>query len=293
MGGTAYGSMFSVNKFVIEGGVPFIAYTFWQIAFAAIFHLILTIILRIPPKIRPSYVLYYVVTSCFAIVVPLLMLTFGASKLPAGVITLVVALTPAFTYILAFIVRIEQFRWLSTFGVALGFLGVALIVLPRESLPNPDMANILLAVLLVPLSYSLSNVIAAKARPPNSASTTLACGLLISATIITFPIMLAETGFYGFWHAPESILWGLAWAAAVHAFAYFNMFEIMRLAGPLFVSQVSYVVVISGFCWALALFDEHLSLWVWCAFGVMILGLIAAHAGTAQSLRSAEKSPGK
>ena len=287
LGGTAYGSVFTANKIVIEAGFPFIAYTFWQVAFAALFHLILTTLLRIPPKIKPAYIRYYVVTSCLAIVAPILMLTFGAGKLPAGVITLVAALTPALTYILAFAVRIERFRWLSIGGVIFGFVGVALIVLPEESLPNPEMAGWMLAALLVPVAYALANVIAAKARPPDSASSTLACGLLVSAAIITFSLMLIEDGFYGFWQAPPAAQWGLVWAAAVHALAYYNMFEIIRRAGPVFVSQVSYVIVITGFLWALVLFDEKLSLWIWTAFGVMILGLVSAHIGTAQSLRTA------
>ena len=290
LGGTAYGSVFTANKIVIDAGFPFIAYTFWQVAFAALFHLILTSILRAPPKLKPAYIRYYVVTSCLAVVAPILMLTFGASKLPAGVITLAAALTPALTYILALAVRIERLRWFSIGGVVFGFAGVALIVLPEESLPSPEMAGWMLAALLVPVAYALANVIAAKARPPDSASSTLACGLLISAAIITFPLMLIEDGFYGFWQAPPAAQWGLAWAAAVHALAYYNMFEIIRRAGPVFVSQVSYVIVITGFLWALVLFDENLSVWIWASFGVMILGLVSAHTGTAQGLREAARA---
>jgi drug/metabolite transporter (DMT)-like permease len=289
-GGTAYGSVFTANKIVIEAGFPFIAYTFWQIALAALFYVILTTLLRAPPKIKPHYLRYYVVTSCLAIVAPILMLTFGAGKLPAGVITLAVTLTPALTYIFALAVRIERLRRFSIGGVVFGFAGVALIVLPEESLPNSEMAGWMIAALLVPIAYALANVVAARSRPVDSASSTLACGLLISAAIITFPIMLIEDGFYGFWRAPPAALWGLVWAAAVQALAYYNMFEIIRRAGPVFVSQVSYVIVITGFLWALVLFDENLSLWIWAAFGMMILGLASAHVGTAQGLREAARS---
>ena len=41
-GASIYGSIFAANKFVVEAGVPFIAYTFWQSAIAAVLLLALS-----------------------------------------------------------------------------------------------------------------------------------------------------------------------------------------------------------------------------------------------------------
>ena len=285
VGGVAYGSVFAANKIVIEAGVPFIAYTFWQSLLAALILLILTGILKAPPKFASSHVRQYVVTAFLAIVVPVFMLSFTAGKLPAGVITLVFSLTPALTYLAAFLLRLERFRWLSIGGIVFGLAGVLLIVLPKESLPNPEMAGWLLAALIIPVALAGTNIFIATTRPVEAASATLACGLFICAAIITFPIMLIEGGFYGFWQAPPGALWGIAWAGAVQALTLYCVFEIIHRAGPVFVSQMAYLTVVAGFLWALALFDENLSLWIWAALGVMILGLGAAHAGKAQAMR--------
>lgn len=285
LGGVAYGSVFAANKIVIEAGFPFIAYTFWQASLAALFYLILTALLKAPPKLNPVYLRQYTVTSFLGIVVPVLTLTFAAGKLPAGVLALVIALTPALTYIFAFLLRIERFRWFSIGGVILGFAGVVLIVLPEESLPHPEMAGWLLAALVVPLAFATNNVFIASTRPVEAASPTLACGMLLAAAIITFPIMLIADGFYAFWQAPAAAQWGVVWAAAVQALVLYCLFEIIHRAGPVFFAQFNYVIVIAGFLWALAIFNENLSLWVWAALGVMIAGLVLAHAGTAQAMR--------
>ena len=287
VGGVAYGSVFAANKIVIEAGVPFIAYTFWQAALAALILLILTAILKAPPKIEPAYIRQYVGTALLAIVVPVFMLSFTAGKLPAGVITLVFALTPALTYLFAFVLRLEHFRWLSIGGIVFGLAGVLLIVLPAESLPSPEMTGWLLAALIIPLALAGTNIFIATTRPVEAASATLACGLFICAAIITFPIMLIEGGFYGFWQAPPAALWGFAWAGVVQALTLYCVFEIIHRAGPVFISQMAYLTVVAGFLWALALFDENLSLWIWAALGIMMLGLGLAHAGKAQAMREA------
>ena len=35
LGGTAYGSVISANKLAVEAGMPFIAYSFWQMILAS------------------------------------------------------------------------------------------------------------------------------------------------------------------------------------------------------------------------------------------------------------------
>ena len=226
VGGIAYGSVFAANKIVIEAGVPFIAYTFWQAALAALILLILTAVLRAPPKVEKTYVRQYVGTAVLAIVVPVLMLSFTAGKLPAGVITLVFSLTPALTYLFALLLRLEGFRWLSIGGIVFGSAGVLLIVLPAESLPSPEMAGWLLAAMIIPVALAATNIFIATTRPVEAGSATLACGLFICAAIITFPIMLIEGGFYGFWQAPPAALWGIAWAGVVQALTLFCVFEV-------------------------------------------------------------------
>ena len=51
------------------------------------------------------------------------------------------------------------------------------------------------------------------------------------------------------------------------------MFEIIRLAGPVFFAQVAYLVTASGVLWGMALFGERHSGLIWLALALMLAGI--------------------
>jgi len=59
----------------------------------------------------------------------------------------------------------------------------------------------------------------------------------------------------------------------------FIMFELLRLAGAVFLSQVSYIVTLSGMFWGWLLFAERLSGWVWLAALVIAAGVLMVTRG--------------
>ena len=284
-GGIAYGSLFTANKIAIEAGFPFISYTFWQALVAGIALFAYGLVRSDLPRLTFRHLRQYVLTSTLGLVFPVLVLTFIAGKLPAGVVTLIIALAPPLTYVFAFLLRLEKFRWPSILGVVFGFAGILLIVLPEESLPSPDMAIWIVVALLVPLSLATNNMQMTLLRPPQTTTTSLVCGILLGGAVVTFPIMLVWDGFHGFWEVEPAGIWTMLWAGAIQLFTFFAILETIRLAGPVFLSQINYIIVIAGFLWALALFNEGLSGWVWAALGIMLIGLTFANIGTAWAQR--------
>lgn len=285
-GASIYGSIFAANKFVVEAGVPFIAYTFWQSAIAAVILLALSAATGSPPRITSAHVHSYTVTAVLGVVLPVLVLAFVASRLPPAVVTLAITLTPGITYIYAVVLRVERARWISFGGVALGLAGVLLIVLPDGSLPTADAAIWVIVMLVVPLCFATNNIFVALVQPPQATPLSRAAGLVIAASIISFPIMLASGGFYAFWTNDGAGLWGVLWAGAINTITFFCMFEIIRRAGPVFFAQYNYVIVIAGVFWATLIFpDERLSALAWIAFAVMVGGLALSDIGARRGIR--------
>ena len=101
----------------------------------------------------------------------------------------------------------------------------------------------------------------------------LVCGLLLSAALITLVCMLVSGEAYAFWNASGPAIWAMVWASAGQVVAFITGLEVARMAGPVYVSQMNYVIVGSGFVWALVLFDESLSIWVWVALVLIFFGL--------------------
>jgi len=272
-GGVAYGSLFAANKIAIESGFPFVAYTFWQATIAGLALLVFAVARGDVPKVSAIHLRQYSLMSLLGVVVPVLVLTFIADKLPAGVVTLIIGLTPALTYAFAFILRRERFRWLGVGGVVFGFASILLIVLPEQSLAVSGSAIWMVVALLVPLSVAINILVISYLRPPETTTVSLVCGLLLSAALITLVCMLVSGEAYAFWNASGPGIWAMVWASAGQLVAFITGLEVARMAGPVYVSQMNYVIVGSGFVWALVLFDESLSIWVWAALGLIFIGL--------------------
>jgi drug/metabolite transporter (DMT)-like permease len=287
-GASIYGGIFAANKLVAEAGVPFIAYTFWQTLIAGVILLTLSLITRNVPPTSFQHLRHYTITSTLGVVLPVLVLTFVASKLPAGIVTLLITLTPAMTYVFALVFRLERFRWISMGGVGVGLAGVLLIVLPEGSLPQPEDVVWVLLLLVVPLMFATNNIVVTVMHPPKTTSLMLATGLVLTAAVISFPIMLVSEGFYGFWQATRSGTWAVLWASSINVVTFLCFFEIIRRTSPVFFAQYNYVIVISGVLWSVALFDENLSAWIWVALAVMIAGMLLANEGARRSLRKAD-----
>ncbi|MBM3516593.1 MAG: DMT family transporter, partial [Alphaproteobacteria bacterium] len=127
LGGVVYGSVITANKIAIEAGFPFVSYTFWQTFLAGALLLAYGVVRARLPALGLAHLRHYVLTSTFGIVLPVLVLTYVAGRVPAGVLTLIFALAPPIAYLLTFALGRERFRWLSVGGVALGFAGVLMI----------------------------------------------------------------------------------------------------------------------------------------------------------------------
>jgi drug/metabolite transporter (DMT)-like permease len=285
LGGIAYGSMFSANKTAVDAGLPISAYAFWQALFAAAIMLIGAAIGRDVPRLNLAALKLYAVVAVTGFVGPLVVFSSVAHKVPPGVLTLIVALIPTTTYALSLIMRMDRFRWLNMAGVALGFGGILLIVLPSGSLEDPDAAIWVVFALLVPLSAAINNVAGERLTPPKSSTFAMAGAMLTVAAAILFVIMLARDGFVLVTNGGSEGLVAVLWATAAQAVTYACFFEIVRRAGGLFFALLNYVVVAAGLFWASILFGNQLTLWVWLSVAVLAASLVLTNIGTARALR--------
>ncbi len=288
LGGSAYGSVISANKLAVDAGMPVIAYAFWQMIIASAVLLPVSALLRSPPKLSARHLKVYGLVATVGLLGPLLILAFLADKLPPSVLTLAVALIASATYPLALAVRSESFRWLSLFGVALGFGGVLLIVLPEKSLPDPAAAGWVLFALLLPACAAANNVFTAKLMPPDVNSLSLTTGVMAIGALLLFILMLLIDGPVALTHAGFDGVWPTLWASAGNVITYLCFFEILRRAGPLFFAQLNYVVVATGVLWAYLLFGDKPSVWLWAAIAVIAIGLAVMYYSKAKTLRRAD-----
>jgi drug/metabolite transporter (DMT)-like permease len=276
--GVLWGAGFSLAKIAGEAAIPPFAYTFWQ---AAASGTVLTAIAwwrAKPPPLDRASLVYYLIAGLTASALPMANTAHTVPHLPAGVMAVVTTFSPILTYALALAFGLERAVIRKVTGIAIGFAGAMLMVVPRAALPSPDMAVWVLAGMLTPALYAASNLYVSAARPQGVDSLALAAGMQGAAAVAMLVLGLATGQVY----APVGV-WGSGdLAMAAHALIQVGsmilMFEVMRLAGPVFLSQVGFLSPISGMVWGMVFFSESHSAWIYAAMAAIFAGLLMVNA---------------
>ena len=139
--GAVYPLIFTMNKIAVDAGTPPVAFTFWQTLGAAVVLLIVAGWRRALPRLAVRHLKAYFILGLFGIAAPVALMTWLAPKLPTGILSMVVILSPPITYLIALTLRLERVRALSLIGVACGIGGILLMAVPDFSLPEPGMVG--------------------------------------------------------------------------------------------------------------------------------------------------------
>jgi drug/metabolite transporter (DMT)-like permease len=267
-----YGAMFSVNKLAATGGAPPLAYAFWQ-SFGAGLALWIVLTLRGERlSVSRQALTGYIVIGALVIGVPISLLAYIAPKLPAGIMTLVLALSPPFTFMIGVAARVERFRWLGLLGLLFGFAGVVLIVAPGASMDDPIAWKWFLLALLAPVMFAGSNIAAAILQPPASSSAATGAGVLFGSALVLLPVMLLAGQAWLPTHLDQAAI-GTLLAIAINAAFLVLFLEIIRRAGPVFFAQFNYLAVLAGVAWGAVIFGERLSIYLVLAMVLMFVGV--------------------
>ncbi len=197
-----------------------------------------------------------------------------AAHLSAGVRSIIVASVPMFALPLALCLGLERPEARRAIGVALGGLSIALIAAAGSDGLAGGAALAMVALALVsPLSYAVEGnylaVVGARGLNPVE--------ILFGASLVSVAILApaaiasgAGVGLGSDWGAPEMALAGIG---VIDVFAYSGYVWLVGRAGPVFASQIAYVVTGFGLIWSMTLLSERYSPWVWLALAAMLAGV--------------------
>ena len=271
--GVLWGSTFSLAKIATEGGAHPLGLSLWQGLIGGVLLLALCLARRRLPPLSRQHLGFYAVCGLIGTVIPGTLFFYAAPHVPAGVLSIAVALVPMLTYAATAVLRTDVLSRGRLLGIALGLGSVVLLVAPESALPSPDMAPWVLLAVLSSAFYAAENVYVALKRPAEGDTLAIVCGMLIMGAALLVPAVLATGSF-----VPMAVPWGpvegaVAAMAAASAIAYSLFVHVIRTAGPVFASQAAYTVIIAGVLWGMAIFGETHSLWIWGSLGVMLVGL--------------------
>ena len=273
MGG-AWGLGFSLAKLAAVDGTTPIGIAFWQCVLAGLLLLIFVFFRRTKIPLSWELIKLYLIVGLLGAAIPTTCFYYAAPKLSAGVLSITVTLVPILTYALALLLRTEFFSAKRVTGILFGAISIFLLVSPENSLPSETSLIWVLLGCVSSLCYAIENIYLATRGSSDVGPIRLACGMHISASIF-LALAAKTTDSFFFLEIPigslELIIIGMA---VINATAYALFVICIEKSGPLFASQVGYIVTLAGVFWGIIIFNESHSIWVWVSLVTMLIGLM-------------------
>lgn len=271
--GTAWGLSFSLGRIAATAGIHPFSITFWE-ALGAGAALILVCLLRGRPfPFSRELALFYLACGAIGMVVPNAVYFYAAAHVPAGILSISLAVVPLITFGVSAALRLERLALGRIVGVCLGIVAIVLLVGPEQSLPDPAQLPWVLLCVAAAACYAGFNVMVSLWKPRGGAAFTTTTALFAAAALQLIPVMAATDSFVlpGWpWTAAE---WSLLGLGLINAVAFSLFVYLIETAGPVFTSQTANLVTLFGVLWGIVIFGEQNSAWVWLSLATMMLAI--------------------
>ena len=271
--GMLWGLSLSLCRIAIVNDGTVLGVAFWQTLLSSFYLIVFTALRRRYFMPRRHHIVPYVIIGMIGVVLPDVSYYLAASRVPVGVLAITVALVPIFTYCFTLALRFEVFSLIRVVGVICGTVAILMLVGPQNSLPDRTVTLWVLLACFSSFCYASENIYLTLRKIIDIGPIRLSCGMNLTAAIILAPLMFVFDQVL--WpNLPFGILeWSVLSLSLVTTTAYVIYITTVQTCGPLFASQVGYLVTIFGVFWGMAIFDETHSPWVWASLALMILGM--------------------
>ncbi len=269
--GGIWGLVPTLAKTAIEDGAHPIGLTWWQGIGGGVLLLVINLLRGKRLPLDRRHLLFYGFCGLIGTIMPTMALFYAAPHVSAGVMAILMAAVPIGAYVFALMLRIDRLEWLRSLGIALGIVGVALLVLPGSNGGiSPWWA---LVALLIPLGYAAENIFVAIRSPRETDTTTLVCGMVLTGGILITPVMLATGTFYPISFPLTDAALSIGAIIVVNVLSYAAFLLLIYAAGPVFASMSGYATVLSGILWGVVFLGESHGMVFWVALATMFVGM--------------------
>lgn len=271
--GLAWGLSFSLARIAASAGIHPFSITFWEALGAGATLVLVCLVRRRPIPLSRDLLLLYLVAGALGMVVPNAIFFFAAAHVPAGILSISLAVIPLITFVASAALRLERFAPGRAAGVGVGILAILLLVGPQESLPDPAQLPWVLACVGAAGCYAAFNVMMSLWKPPGASAFTTTAALFAAAALLLVPVMGATDSFVAPGWPWMEVEWSLLGLGLINAVAFSLFVYLIETAGPVFTSQTSNLVTLFGVLWGIAIFGEQNSAWVWLSLATMFVAI--------------------
>jgi drug/metabolite transporter (DMT)-like permease len=221
-----------------------------RIIFAAVF--LILIGFKSLSKI-PAYKWKYIaLTSLFGTFIPAYLFAIAQTEIDSSVSSILNSLTPLNTLILGALVFGLQFKRNQIFGILIGLVGSALLIL-NGAIHHPEQNYYYaILVLIASICYAV-NVNLIKKYLHDLSPLSITTGNFM---VLFFPafMVLFFSGFFEVVHdvkVQESIVFIMILGVVGTGIANILFFKLIQMSSPVFATSVTYLIPVVAFCWGL------------------------------------------
>ncbi|MGA3036520.1 MAG: DMT family transporter [Vulcanimicrobiaceae bacterium] len=280
-----WGGSFYFYKVLDDAGLPALTLVLGRVGIAAIALLPVVWLRRLSLPQRLVDWTPYIFIALTNNVIPYLVFASCETQISSGLASIISATTPIFTAIIAHVrTKDERFSVNSIIGIALGFVGIVVLVGP-DVVHGFNLASVAqLACFIAPICYgfALVNGRSFRGTSPIVVST---CQLIVSSVIVLpFELIVDKPWMLPM---PSAATWAamLGMAVLATSAAYIVYFALINYAGAVSASLVTLIVpVVALFLGGLFL-HEHLGWGMVAGMALILIGLIALDGRLTKAVR--------
>ena len=271
--GTAWGLSFSLGKIAVENGAKPFGVAQFQAMFAGIVLLFISVVRRKSIQHMKDKLGFIFCVAMLGAAIPAVLFYYAAPHVPAGVLSITVALIPLMTYGFSIPLKLETFSVVRVAGLVFGVIAICLIALPENSLPDPTALPWILIACISALCYAVENIILGFKSALTVGPMRLAMGMNLMAAVALLPITILTESFFSPSFPPQKVDYAVIGLGLITVVAYTMFVLSVTLFGSVFSSQVGYIVTLTGVFWGMFIFGESPTVWIWLSLCAMIIGL--------------------
>jgi drug/metabolite transporter (DMT)-like permease len=244
---------------------------------------------------RPTrqHVRFFILSGLFGFVLPLGSIIYVAEHLSAGLIVFYESLTPIVTVAMALGLRTETLSAQRIAAVALGMLGIVVVLWPELSVPQGARFEALIVAFIIPLAFAADGIYVASRWPNDLRAIQVVTGETVAGCAMLLPFYLCSGESFAFPRDWQSGEWAMLAFVPVSFLEVCLYFYLLKNAGAVFVSVASFISLFAGIFWGMTfLGEEHpLSVWIAVIFVSLALYMVTVKKSNAPITRLLNWSP--
>lgn len=278
LAGAIWGGAFIFIAIALEDIGP-LSIASWRVTLGAGVLLIIALLIREPfPRGWRNW-RYIVIVGCLNSAIPFFLISWGQQFISSAETALLLA-TGTFTSLIVshFTSRDERINPLRAAGVAVGFLGVFILVI--WDLLEAGRGNLAgqFAVMLAGSSYAVSSILSR--RLTHLPMISMSAATMLSASVYMLPLALLLEDPLPDEISRASLVSLLYLGLIATAFGMTLRFFIVRANGAVFMSLVGYLVPLFGVIWSGLYFADALNTQTLVSLGLILLGIAITRKGS-------------